>query len=83
MAKLNTFCMIAFLLFLALTCASSRPVRAPYHDVTPMEHTKDKAAMKEDVEDRCEGPGGEEECLMRRTLEAHLDYIYTQRHKQP
>lgn len=44
---------------------------------------QDKAAMKEDVEDRCEGPGGEEECLMRRTLEAHLDYIYTQRHKQP
>lgn len=43
---------------------------------------QDKAAMEEAVEDRCEGLG-EEECLMRRTLEAHLDYIYTQRHKQP
>ncbi|KAL9681352.1 hypothetical protein QQ045_013135 [Rhodiola kirilowii] len=27
---------------------------------------------------RCNG-AGEEECLMRRTLAAHLDYIYTQK----
>ncbi|KAK9064905.1 hypothetical protein SSX86_016287 [Deinandra increscens subsp. villosa] len=31
-----------------------------------------------DVEECCEGVG-EEECLMRRTLVAHLDYIYTQK----
>lgn len=30
--------------------------------------------------EQCEGVG-EEECLMRRTLEAHLDYIYTQEKK--
>ncbi|XP_010556484.1 PREDICTED: phytosulfokines-like [Tarenaya hassleriana] len=30
-------------------------------------------------EERCEGDS--EECLMKRTLAAHLDYIYTQ--KQP
>ncbi|KAL4568795.1 hypothetical protein LXL04_024411 [Taraxacum kok-saghyz] len=30
------------------------------------------------VEQGCEGVG-EEECLMRRTLVAHLDYIYTQK----
>nr|XP_009802460.1 PREDICTED: phytosulfokines-like [Nicotiana sylvestris] len=82
MAKLSTFCMISFLLLLTLTCASSRPMSTPYHDVTPMEHSKDKATAKVEVDDRCEGLG-EEECLMRRTLEAHLDYIYTQRHKQP
>jgi len=34
----------------------------------------------EAVEDSCQGVG-EEECLMRRTLAAHVDYIYTQNHK--
>ncbi|MBA0851449.1 hypothetical protein Goshw_020012 [Gossypium schwendimanii] len=32
-----------------------------------------------EVEDSCEGVE-EEECLMRRTLAAHTDYIYTQNH---
>ncbi|KAI6701514.1 hypothetical protein NL676_015838 [Syzygium grande] len=39
----------------------------------------DGEAEKVEV-DQCEGVG-EEECLMRRTLEAHLDYIYTQEKK--
>ncbi|TKY51051.1 Phytosulfokines 3 [Spatholobus suberectus] len=34
---------------------------------------------KLDVEETCDGIG-EEECLMRRTLVAHTDYIYTQKH---
>ncbi|XVF61396.1 hypothetical protein PTKIN_Ptkin08bG0126100 [Pterospermum kingtungense] len=34
----------------------------------------------EAVEDSCEGVA-EEECLMRRTLAAHIDYIYTQKQK--
>lgn len=33
-----------------------------------------------DIDDNCEGVG-KEESLMRRTLAAHLDYIYTQNHK--
>ncbi|GMI82716.1 phytosulfokine 4 precursor [Hibiscus trionum] len=33
-----------------------------------------------DVDETCEGVG-KEECLMRRTLAAHVDYIYTQNHK--
>ncbi|CAN4107817.1 unnamed protein product [Withania somnifera] len=78
MAKLCTVCMIAFLLLLTLTCAASRPMKS----TPPMEHSKDKTATEVEVEDKWEGVG-EEECLMRRTLEAHLDYIYTQRHKQP
>ncbi|KAL6207960.1 hypothetical protein ACLB2K_018912 [Fragaria x ananassa] len=36
----------------------------------------------EDGEVSCEGVN-EEECLMRRTLVAHVDYIYTQKHKKP
>lgn len=37
-------------------------------------------AASEAVEESCGGIA-EEECLMRRTLAAHLDYIYTQNHK--
>ncbi|XP_004511809.1 phytosulfokines 3 [Cicer arietinum] len=33
----------------------------------------------EEVDESCEGLK-EEECLMRRTLVAHTDYIYTQNH---
>jgi hypothetical protein len=41
---------------------------------TGMEMAKeDQEAMRE-----CEGGEGTEECLMRRTLVAHTDYIYTQ-----
>lgn len=32
--------------------------------------------FKAETVENCKGPG-EEECLMRRTLAAHLDYIYT------
>lgn len=41
---------------------------------------KDAELEKVMVEDLCEGVG-KEECLERRTLAAHLDYIYTQKHK--
>ncbi|XP_030522854.1 phytosulfokines-like [Rhodamnia argentea] len=40
----------------------------------------DREAEKVEAEQSCEGVG-EDECLMRRTLEAHLDYIYTQKQK--
>lgn len=36
----------------------------------------------EDGEVSCEG-FEEQECLMRRTLAAHVDYIYTQKHHKP
>lgn len=39
---------------------------------------KDVEVEKAMVEESCEGVG-EEECLMRRTLAAHIDYIYTQK----
>lgn len=37
-------------------------------------------AEKVEIDENCEGVG-KEECLMRRTLAAHVDYIYTQNHK--
>nr|GMD87650.1 phytosulfokines-like [Ipomoea batatas] len=81
MSKVTSFCMIAFLvLLLAASQVVSRPVpAATFSDVTPVETNHgDKMA----VEGSCGGEG-EEECLMRRTMEAHIDYIYTQKQKQP
>ena len=39
-----------------------------------------EAERAEVVDENCEGLG-EDECLMRRTLAAHIDYIYTQKEK--
>lgn len=85
MSKVSTLCIVSLLLFLTLSYAVARPV-ATFQDVTPMEthhgHRVNDHVEKVDKEESCEGLG-EDECLMRRTLEAHLDYIYTQGQKQP
>ncbi|XP_050365939.1 phytosulfokines-like [Argentina anserina] len=79
-SKLTSFCIIATLLFLSLTSTARRVPSSA--DVTPMEvhHEGMKVPEVEKVmvEESCEGVG-EEECLMRRTLAAHIDYIYTQK----
>ncbi|KAA3485637.1 phytosulfokines-like [Gossypium australe] len=67
------------LLFTFSSCASAaRPQpAAPYaHHATPI---KVQYLVEEDSCDGIE----EEECLMRRTLAAHLDYIYTQKNTNP
>ncbi|KAI4996981.1 hypothetical protein ZWY2020_052323 [Hordeum vulgare] len=57
---------------LLLLLVSSNAVRA---GATSRNH-----AAAEAGDDRCGegGEGGDDECLMRRTLVAHTDYIYTQ-----
>ncbi|KAI8532601.1 hypothetical protein RHMOL_Rhmol11G0226300 [Rhododendron molle] len=72
----STICITALLLLFALTCAArSGP---PFSDATPMK-TQHEDVNEVEVEGiNCEGVG-EEECLMRRTLAAHVDYIYTQK----
>ncbi|CAL9769967.1 unnamed protein product [Musa acuminata subsp. burmannicoides] len=73
MSKEATFVFISFLLFASfLAHAGGRPV-----PVDPKETSLQKE-MAERVEE-CVGVG-EDECLMRRTLVAHTDYIYTQEH---
>ncbi|KAL7199551.1 hypothetical protein ACSBR2_021777 [Camellia fascicularis] len=77
MSKLPTLCMVAsLLLFFTLTC-TARPEPA-FHSVTPMKTQHTDVGVE--VEESCEGVGAEE-CLMRRTLAAHVDYIYTQKQK--
>ncbi|KAK6241208.1 hypothetical protein QUC31_015118 [Theobroma cacao] len=82
-SKVSAFCMIVFLLLFTLSCAAAaRPEPAAYSDhATPIKTQHlDVEAEKVQVEDSCEGIE-EEECLMRRTLAAHIDYIYTQKSK--
>ncbi|GKU98783.1 hypothetical protein SLE2022_363700 [Rubroshorea leprosula] len=76
MAKPVILLMVALLLCSTLTYAA-RPEPA-FSDNSPAKtHLED-----EPVEESCEGVG-EEECLVRRSLGAHLDYVYTQKHNQP
>ncbi|EYU37556.1 hypothetical protein ABFS82_02G046300 [Erythranthe guttata] len=73
---------IMFLL-VAFPCVLARP-DPTFHDVTPMEtrHGENEVQKVDAVDrDRCVGLG-EDECLMRRTLDAHIDYIYTHKRKQ-
>ncbi|KAI5661201.1 hypothetical protein M9H77_20524 [Catharanthus roseus] len=83
MSKVISLCMISLLLLLTLSnnSVAGRPVPA-FHDVTPMEtlHVEKNEVAKGDTEEGCEGLG-EDECMMRRTLQAHLDYIYTQKNQ--
>lgn len=39
-----------------------------------------QAAAQSEIGGGCKEGEGEEECLARRTLTAHTDYIYTQQH---
>ncbi|OMO70800.1 Phytosulfokine [Corchorus olitorius] len=74
MSKLCTLLIAAFLLNFMLSYAA-RP--EPTLAITQQ---KEVEGEKVDIEENCEGVGTEE-CLMRRTLAANLDYIYTQKHK--
>ncbi|KAL8113533.1 hypothetical protein AgCh_020746 [Apium graveolens] len=77
MLKLTSLCIISVLLI--ITQVTAARIGPTFSDVTPMKtYHKDDEAVKASTEMNCSGPA-EEECLMRRTLAAHIDYIYTQR----
>ncbi|KAL3526909.1 hypothetical protein ACH5RR_011565 [Cinchona calisaya] len=81
MAKLASFFIVALLFSLISLSFAARPEPA-FHDATTLVKTQQHGVEAEQVEkeENCGGIG-EEECLMRRTLVAHIDYIYTQNHK--
>ncbi|KAI3431023.1 uncharacterized protein J3R85_008087 [Psidium guajava] len=72
---------LALLALLAVSFAAvpsaARPDPASSHGVASTAQSQTQPQVGED----CGGGAGAEECLMRRTLEAHLDYIYTQNHQ--
>ncbi|NP_001293111.1 phytosulfokines 2 precursor [Solanum lycopersicum] len=79
MSKANTsFFFIILLLCFALSYAS-RPAPAFHEASLNIDHHQDHVRESKQVanEESCNG-GQDEECLERRNLAAHLDYIYTQ-----
>ncbi|KAI3414572.1 Phytosulfokine-beta [Psidium guajava] len=81
MAKLVALFLIISLLLCSTSAFGGRPEPAfPQEQPMTSRHERVEAEHVEGVEESCEGVG-EEECLTRRTLAAHLDYIYTQKQK--
>ncbi|KAK8636514.1 hypothetical protein V6N13_124260 [Hibiscus sabdariffa] len=84
-SKVSACCMIVFLLFFTLSSTSAaRPdptTSQVQHPNTPAKtQNLDTGTERVEVDDICQGiKEDEEECLMRRTLAAHVDYIYTQK----
>ncbi|KAL0652092.1 hypothetical protein Bca4012_094783 [Brassica carinata] len=74
MAKFTTIFIMALLLCSTLTYA------ARLTPTTTTSSSREETEGDKAEEESCEGIG-EEECLIRRTLVAHTDYIYTQNHK--
>ncbi|ERN18561.1 hypothetical protein AMTRI_Chr12g272540 [Amborella trichopoda] len=74
---MSKFVIFVFSLFLLLSAAVSiRPEPTIPHT------TQQPGLGGEEIDESCENLN-EEECLMRRTLVAHTDYIYTQKHNKP
>ncbi|KAF5749687.1 Phytosulfokines 3 precursor family protein [Tripterygium wilfordii] len=74
--KVATFFILALLLCCStLSAIAARP--EPASADGSLAKTQSRVVEVEHAEESCEGIG-EDECLMRRTLAAHIDYIYTQ-----
>ncbi|XP_044511721.1 putative phytosulfokines 4 [Mangifera indica] len=70
--KVGTLFMVLLLVLFSTLIHAARPEPAfPNHSPT-------KTQLVDVAGDDCQG-GSDEECLMRRTLVAHTDYIYTQK----
>ncbi|XP_066398531.1 phytosulfokines 4-like [Miscanthus floridulus] len=72
----------AALAVLLLAAASSAPVASAARDdpAAPAVSSHDQRQGSAAEGAGCEGANDEDECMMRRTLAAHTDYIYTQQH---
>ncbi|GMP27676.1 hypothetical protein CsSME_00003559 [Camellia sinensis var. sinensis] len=83
MSKATTTLFILSLLLCYALSDAARPQPLPLQDtLVKTQHLGDETQQVEMVDESCEGVG-EEECLMRRTLAAHVDYIYTQKLNKP
>ncbi|KAF7847567.1 hypothetical protein BT93_L2832 [Corymbia citriodora subsp. variegata] len=81
MAKITALFLTSLLLLCSILSCFARP-EPVFLNVPPVktQHVGVETKHEDDLMDEsCKGVG-EEECLVRRTLAAHLDYIYTQKH---
>ncbi|KAK7351240.1 hypothetical protein VNO77_10538 [Canavalia gladiata] len=74
MSKLTTIFTLFLLLCFGLIYASRPNIQL---DTTISTQGGVNNARLDD--ENCEGVNGRDECLMKKTLEAHVDYIYTQK----
>ncbi|KAK4775993.1 hypothetical protein SAY87_023954 [Trapa incisa] len=81
MAKLRALLLISLLLCSSLSALTARPNPPSYSGVPHKLHHQDVGADEEAELEPASCEGVEERCLMRKTLNAHIDYIYTQHHK--
>ncbi|KAJ8768942.1 hypothetical protein K2173_023937 [Erythroxylum novogranatense] len=78
--KIRTYCLMAFVLFSITVTYAIRPVPAfSGATLTEIEYGHEEKEEQVQVEESCVG-AGEDECLLRRSLAAHLDYVYTEKH---
>uniref|UniRef100_A0A7N0U9Q4 Phytosulfokine n=1 Tax=Kalanchoe fedtschenkoi TaxID=63787 RepID=A0A7N0U9Q4_KALFE len=70
------------LLSLLFTVAS-RPMRSSSDSTSVKSDQVQEREQPDEESERSCGRGGADECLTRRTLTAHLDYIYTQKNNHP
>ncbi|OVA09418.1 Phytosulfokine [Macleaya cordata] len=81
MSKLTSLFFITLVLFFSLSLAARHePDAVLPNDSLKAHHGDVEVENTEELNESCDGVG-EEECLMRRTLAAHIDYIYTQKAK--
>ncbi|XVE85668.1 hypothetical protein DITRI_Ditri17bG0109300 [Diplodiscus trichospermus] len=82
MAKSSIFLILALLLL--LSAAQSRPLSTSIRQQADDERQNIPFSSPESRlnDDECQGVDGEE-CLIRRSLAAHTDYIYTQENDAP
>ncbi|XAR57691.1 hypothetical protein NMG60_11025933 [Bertholletia excelsa] len=80
MLKITTLLILALLLSPTLSCAARPEPQFRQHTPANTHYEGVETQKAVAVEESCEGVG-EEECLARRTLAAHIDYIYTQKQK--
>ncbi|WOK98475.1 hypothetical protein Cni_G07187 [Canna indica] len=66
------------LLLLSFLSQAARP--EPADTTLEQQQVVGEAEFDQTMDGECRGEG-EEDCLMRRTLNAHVDYIYTQEKK--
>ncbi|KAK6117404.1 hypothetical protein DH2020_048860 [Rehmannia glutinosa] len=77
MSTTTTVFLVTLLICSTICSAARPPPPLPNKVVEHQVRTEEKQ-----VEENCQGID-EEECLMRESLVAHLDYIYTQKHNKP
>ncbi|PSS30675.1 Phytosulfokine-beta like [Actinidia chinensis var. chinensis] len=81
MSKITILFLLSLLLCSTLSYAA-RPQPLPVEDSPVKTHLPggEDTHHGDMFDESCDGVG-DEECLMRRTLAAHVDYIYTQKNK--